>query len=227
MNAPSALWAPPLRYQFIIFDFDGTLVETEALEAEILSGGLAQLGLSISPAQVTFALLGVTAPDAHARLEKLAGHPLPTKLLRDVALRLRAATEDQLATTFGAPAMLSALRQPFAVASNTDRPELARRIQVAGLSAKIGERFLSAKDVGGKKPAPDVFLATADRFAVAPEDCIVVEDSLVGLEAARRAGMTCCAYLGGADQSPESANALRRFDPDYVVPSFSRRQSGK
>lgn len=224
MNAPIAPWAPPGQYRLVIFDFDGTLVETEALEAQIVSDGLVDLGVFVAPARVSLELTGVPARQARARLERLVGCALPEAFMQGVAQGLRAATARNLATTKGATAMLSALRQPFAVASNTDRTELARRIQVAGLAGLIGDRFLSATDVGARKPAPDIFLATADRFAVPPQECLVVEDSLAGLEAARRAGMACCAYLGGAHQSPESSRALRNQDPDFVTTSFSQRE---
>jgi HAD superfamily hydrolase (TIGR01509 family) len=82
-----------------------------------------------------------------------------------------------------------ARRAPVSVASGGERKIVLRTLELIGL----GDTFsvvVTAEDVRHGKPAPDMFLLAAERMGVAPADCVVFEDSVLGLEAARRAGMT-------------------------------------
>jgi beta-phosphoglucomutase len=101
----------------------------------------------------------------------------------------------------GAEACLKAFQQRGcrqALATMTPRQNLElilQKVEIAGFL----DTLVTAEDVPRGKPAPDVFLAAADKLQVAPEDCLVIEDSLMGVEAARRAGMR---VIGVGDSIP-------------------------
>lgn len=111
---------------------------------------------------------------------------------------------------------------PAAVASGTSPPVLRRVLAATGLDREVGV-VVSAEEVRRGKPSPEIFLETARRLGVAPEACVVVEDSRPGVEAAARASMRCIAvpYLleqplpaafAGADLLFEGGMAV--FDPE-------------
>jgi HAD superfamily hydrolase (TIGR01509 family) len=83
---------------------------------------------------------------------------------------------------------------PYRIASNSSHAEMAAKFAVTGLADLVSGRCHSAKDVGIGKPAPDLFLAASAAAGIAPEFCLVVEDSVPGVTAALRAGMDCVAY---------------------------------
>jgi beta-phosphoglucomutase-like phosphatase (HAD superfamily) len=86
---------------------------------------------------------------------------------------------------------------PKAVASSSSKGLLSFKLQKVGLADLFGAHIYSADAVGAGKPDPALFLFAADRLGVAPARCIVVEDSVNGIVAAGRAGMTAIGFVGG------------------------------
>jgi beta-phosphoglucomutase-like phosphatase (HAD superfamily) len=93
--------------------------------------------------------------------------------------------------------MLGTLRIPFCVATSSSGERVERSLAVAGLSG-IGAPVFTASMVGRGKPAPDLFLFAADRMGVPPRQCLVVEDSIPGILAARAAEMAVWRFTGGS-----------------------------
>lgn len=200
--------------KLIIFDFDGTLVETEALVAQIISTKLGQLGPDVSPAEIAATLAGVPSAREVSLLEELAGISLPEHFMEEVNVEWRDAILSGVSPTPGTVDALRTLNVPFCVASNATRKDLILRMRSANIFSLIGPKFFSSHDVGLHKPDPAVFLLAAEAMGFRPSECVVIEDSVTGLEAARRAGMRCCAFLGAAHQSKRMHAALERCEPD-------------
>lgn len=202
--------------KLIIFDFDGTLAETEAMFAQIISKKLVSLGAALKPNEISIALSGVTRENVKSHLEKLTGKNLQECFMSEVRAELRVAISAGLPATPGALEMLQRPSTPFCVASNASRFELIRRMRAANLFELVGPRFFSSDDVRARKPDPAVFLVAAEAMGVEPRDCLVIEDSVVGLEAARQAKMRYCAFVGSAHHSAQLRDQLRSYAPEAL-----------
>ena len=93
-----------------------------------------------------------------------------------------------------------------AIASSAPRANIDAVLEVLG-AGDVFDAIVSAEDVRHGKPAPDVFLAAAARLRVPPDRCIVVEDAMAGIEAAKRAGMRSIGVRGAAKAGPDLAAA--------------------
>ena len=178
-------------FDAIIFDCDGTLVDTAPAHYRAIQHALQLVGREM-PAAWYFARAGLT-PDALLDEYEASFGTLPVsrpELLRPYASAFqRSASELQEITVVADVARAWHGRVPMAVASNGQRENVAGSLRSAGL-LELFDFIVSAEDVHQGKPAPDVFLAAAERMHVAPSRCLVLEDTAEGLEAAHAAGMS-------------------------------------
>ncbi|MEU4896863.1 HAD family phosphatase [Streptomyces sp. NPDC044780] len=185
----------------VIFDLDGTLVDSEPLYYEAGRRTLERYGVTGFTWEEHCQFIGIGTRETLEALRDRYGIDAPVEELLAVKnrhyLELAAATEVFPAMR-GFVERLSAAGHPLAVASGSSRSAIESALKATGLDALLSVR-VSAEDVGRGKPEPDVFLAAARLLAVDPADCVVVEDAGPGVEAARRAGMRCIAvpYAGG------------------------------
>ena len=176
----------------MVFDCDGTLVDSELIHATALQGALAHMGFTLSPEQVRSQSAGVANADFLTRVARERGLTLPADIERvvdDIASRLIA---EQLRPIDGAGEVVRALtasQVQLAVASNSTRRLVREMLTAAGLSAAFAQRIVTSEDVAAPKPAPDVYRLAAKLLSTRTEDCLAVEDSPIGVTAARRAGM--------------------------------------
>lgn len=179
----------------VIFDCDGTLVDSEPLSALVFAEALAEHGLSITPAAALEAFRGRRFALCVAMAEGMLGRTLPPDfepMLRD---RTAAAFRERLRPIDGAGALLATMPLPFCVASNAPRAKTELALTLTGLRPFVGERIFSAYDVGAWKPDPGLFLHAAAALGLPPADCLVVEDSEAGVMAGLAAGMRVVALL--------------------------------
>ncbi|MER0447474.1 HAD family hydrolase [Streptomyces sp. Edi4] len=182
-----------MRYDLIIFDNDGVLVDSEPISNTILSGYLTELGHATSYEDSLRDYMGAAVHRVHDLIEERTGRSLPADFDETLHARIFAAFERELQPVAGVTDVLGKLVAdgvPYCVASSGTH----ERIRVGHLRTGLDEWFedewvFSAEDVGRGKPAPDLFLHAAERMGVAPERCVVIEDSRLGVEAARAAGM--------------------------------------
>ncbi|MET9366146.1 HAD family hydrolase [Streptomyces sp. NPDC006632] len=182
-----------MRYDLIIFDNDGVLVDSEPISNTILSGYLTELGHATSYEDSLRDYMGAAVHRVHDLIEERTGQRLPADFDETLHARIFAAFERELQPVAGVTDVLGKLVAdgvPYCVASSGTH----ERIRVGHLRTGLDEWFedewvFSSEDVGRGKPAPDLFLHAAERMGVAPERCVVVEDSRLGVEAARAAGM--------------------------------------
>lgn len=184
----------------MLFDCDGVLVDSERIAVEVEVGILGDLGWEITPEEVVELFLGVSDADYLARVEDHLGITLPEGWLDETAPRYRAAFERELRPVPGVVRALDALDRAgvtSAVTSSGTFDKLRFTLGLTGLWHRFEGRIFSATEVARGKPAPDLFLYAAEHMGVAPERCVVVEDSLPGVKAALAAGMRPVAYAGG------------------------------
>ena len=182
----------PLR--LVIFDCDGVLVDSEGPSARVTAREVSLLGWSITAAEAMTRFMGLRLSDLPALVTAHTGRPVPPGWVEHVRGRLIDTLAHETEAMPGAAAALqatAALGLPYRIASNSSHEEMAVKFARTGLASLVAGRIHSARDVAAGKPAPDVFLAAAAAEGVAPQACIVVEDSLPGTRGAMAAGMAC------------------------------------
>ncbi len=173
----------------IIFDLDGVLVDSEPISTRVLRDVLAEIGLSLSESATEQQFLGRSRWESVAMIEQQLGRPVPERFVENWQRRVFDRLRQQLRPVPGIEAALDRLTVPTCLASGSDPARIQLSLEVTGLLSRFEGRIFSAAQVARGKPAPDLFLLAAQKLGAAPSECIVVEDSDVGIEAAARAGM--------------------------------------
>ena len=209
--------AEPAAIGLVLFDCDGTLVESEALMHDVRQRNFAALGIACTARELAVRYNGVRYPQLIADLSARSGVEIGPAVFDAIESEFTARCTTELRPVPGAHEVLAAMPVPFCLVSNSPRQRLIHMLRASGLLAYFGPRIVSALDVGVPKPQPDVFLLAAELMGVPPANCLVVEDSLFGLRAGRAAGMRVAAYLGGAHQVEELTGPILAARPDYVL----------
>ncbi|QES49495.1 hydrolase [Streptomyces venezuelae] len=182
-----------MRYELVIFDNDGVLVDSEPLANGILAGYLTELGHPTTYEDSLRDYMGSAVHRIHDLVYERTGQRLPAEFNEVLLARTLAGFERELKPVAGIAEVLAGLREagvPYCVASSSGHRRIRAGHRVAGLSEWFEDRVVfSAEDVGRGKPAPDLFLHAAREMGVEPSRCVVVEDSPLGVEAAVAAGM--------------------------------------
>ncbi|MEW1718359.1 HAD family hydrolase [Streptomyces sp. NPDC093109] len=187
-----------MRYELIIFDNDGVLVDSEPISNTILAAYLTELGHPTTYEQCLHDYMGGAVHRIHDLVRERTGQALPADFDDVLHTRIFAAFERELLPVDGAVAVVEKLAAdgvPYCVASSGSHERIRVGHRRTGLDRWFGDSIIySAQDVGRGKPAPDLFLHAAERMGVAPSACAVVEDSPHGVTAARAAGMDVYAF---------------------------------
>lgn len=204
----------------ILFDCDGTLVDSEIIAAQAWVRHIAGFGVTMTPSEVLDLFRGVQMTACMAEIERRAGCILPAGF----ESALRALTADMFAQSLrpidGAVELVQSLAVPFCLASNAPRDKIELCLRLTALTPYFEGRLFSAYDVGKWKPDPGLFLHAAKVMGVAPSRCAVVEDSLPGIEAGVAAGMTVFALQANERTSgvPKGVHVIRKLAelPGYL-----------
>jgi HAD superfamily hydrolase (TIGR01509 family) len=196
------------HYDLVIFDCDGVLVDSEVISCRVHAEVLTRHGYPITAEQVRQRFLGRSARDANLDIERELGRPLPEAYdteRRDALLAALASSVDAIPHIAHA---LDGITIPVCVASSGAHDKIFTTLTRAGLHARFSPHIFSASQVARSKPAPDLFLFVAEQMRVTPGRCLVIEDSVSGVTAARAAGMTVIGFTGGSHCRPGDADNL-------------------
>ena len=178
----------------VVFDFDGVLADTEALHLKAFQEAFAARGWTLTDAAYADRYLGYDDRTTIVRFTADHGLPVVDEQLAAV-MREKAAVFERMRSSGSvlypaAPACIRAMaaRFPLAIASGSLREEIMSVLDGAGLLAAF-RGIVSADDVSRSKPAPDGYLRAAELLGARPQDCVAIEDSHWGVDAARTAGM--------------------------------------
>jgi HAD superfamily hydrolase (TIGR01509 family) len=178
----------PVSDLCVIFDVDGTLVDSEGLANQAFLDLLP--GLNEPLHELIERNRGRRFIPVANELAKQAGVVLPADFENLYRTYVDTLFESRLQPIKNVSTMLAAMTLPFCAASNAPQRKIRKALQVTGLLPFFDERIFSAYDVNAWKPAPDLFLHTAKTMGYAPAHCVVIEDSDVGMQAALAANMT-------------------------------------
>ena len=201
----------------VIFDCNGVLVDSEPLATAIVSQELMRAGFPLTPEVVARYFTGRRPADMFAEVENAARRKLPPNFADTVASVILRRFRRELRATHHADYALSWLRGPKCVASSSSHERIRVSLESTGLIRFFEPNLFSASDVHKGKPAPDLFLHAAAKMHVEPRQCIVVEDSAVGVAAGVAAGMTAIGFVGGSHAGGRLAEQLRAAGARAVI----------
>ena len=201
----------------VIFDCNGVLVDSEPLATAIVSQEFMRAGFPLTPDIVARYFTGRRPADMFSEVEIASGRKLPADFAATVAgATLRRFREELRATSHAAHA-LSWLRGPKCVASSSSLERIRLSLESTDLLRFFDPYLFSANDVTNGKPAPDIFLHAARVMGVNPRDCLVVEDSAVGVAAGVAAGMGVIGFVGGSHARSPLEAQLRAAGARTVI----------
>lgn len=180
----------------VVFDMDGVLVDSEKLINAASIAMFKEKGLVVQPDDF-LPFVGAGEDRYIGGVAERYGFPLdgPAAKKRTYEIYLELAPT-HLKVFPGVLDLLQKLRQAgllIAVASSADEIKVRANLQVIGLPLDFWDRIVVGEDAQRKKPAPDGFLFAAEKLGVSPSECVVVEDAVNGVQAAKAAGMRCVA----------------------------------
>jgi HAD superfamily hydrolase (TIGR01509 family) len=182
-----------------IFDLDGVIIDSETTAAEVLAWQLTTAGYPVSIEEVIDRFIGTAIPGILQLIATECGMVWPPGFHRDLEREVRRHVFERILPTEGMAEVLSALMADgWCIASNSDADRIEKCFELSGLATRFRPPMFSAAMVNRGKPAPDLFLLAAATLGFEPNRCIVVEDTVVGVTAGKRAGMRVIGFVGGS-----------------------------
>lgn len=191
----------------VVFDLDGVIIDSEEVWEEVRRGYVAEYGKEFLP-DTQDRMMGMSTQEWSRHLAEEVGVPrTPEQVADEVLSRMAARYRDDLPLIPGSVAAVRRLGERFTLglASSSARILIDQVLETAGLTGAFMVT-LSTEEVPRGKPAPDVYLAAAEKLGLSPAECAAVEDSSNGLRSADAAGMAVVAVPHGV--YPPAADAL-------------------
>jgi HAD superfamily hydrolase (TIGR01509 family) len=187
-----------MKFDAVLFDCDGVLVDSEIITNGVLRDMLEELGWKLSPAECMRLFVGKAVKDERALIEARTGQPLTEAWLVHFRERRNEGLMKRVKPIRGAVDAVALIHQRFqgriACASGADRFKVDLQLEKCGLMPYFKGRIFSGHELPRSKPAPDVYLAAAAALGVPPERCAVIEDTVTGVTAGVAAGATVFGY---------------------------------
>jgi HAD superfamily hydrolase (TIGR01509 family) len=201
----------------LICDCDGVLVDSEIIADRVMLETLSATfpGLDFEPIVKT--AFGQQTSRFLESIEKSFDITLPANFFDAIEHNVELELAASLSPINGVRDALQRVALPAAVVSNSRLARVNASVRRAGLLQIFGERIFSAEQVARPKPYPDVYLFAAKTLGVEPSRCVVVEDSVAGLNAARAAGMKTIAFVGASHIPDGYADALRKMGMTRIM----------
>lgn len=190
-----------MKVELLIFDCDGVLVDSEIIGHQIGADEIVRLGGSTTVEESIKTLTGRTDEEIVRLLKERHGEKISNSFLRDLASKIATCYQSTLQPIANIHSVMQYLvnkKIPRCVASNSVSNHLQSVLSITKLASYFkSEHIYSASMVKQGKPAPDLFLHAADKMRVKPKNCLVVEDSAIGIAAAKEAKIPVIGFLGG------------------------------
>jgi HAD superfamily hydrolase (TIGR01509 family) len=209
------------NFELVIFDCDGTISDSEYLNCLASSSVLNEAGFP----EYTFDLIfndfvGLTLSEMHKRIEQETGRKIPSDIIERFIARVESLAPQYFKIVDGAPEAVkwASARSKICVASNGERSLVVGSVKSAGLSDLLPDAhiFTSAMVKKGK-PAPDLFLYAAEKLGARPNQCLVIEDTAIGVQAGIAAGMTVIGITSAHGHNPDYALKLEKAGAHRIM----------
>lgn len=209
----------------VIFDCDGVLVDSEPVANEIMAQMLSAEGWEMTTAECRRRFVGKAMSSVQRETEEFLGRGLSSGWSEEVRDQTEAAFNKKIEAVPGVVSLVEALdrnKVPICVASSGRLSKMHVTLGNTGLLPYFDDRLFSADFVGKGKPAPDLFLYTLDQLGFQPDQAVIIEDSIPGVQAAVAAGVRVLGYVGDpfTDRNAMVREGAEIFDSMSVVPSL-------
>lgn len=184
----------------MIFDCDGVLIDSEAIFCSVDAEALTGLGFPTTASTISERFAGISHRSAWKQLAEEYRLDLADDWVDNILRECDRRFATELRAITGATDAIARIKNEghqVCVASSTELIPLLDNLDRTGMLGDLAPNVFSASQVKRPKPAPDVFLFAASQMGFDPPDCIVIEDSVAGVIAARRAGMKVIGFVGG------------------------------
>ena len=213
-------------FEAAIFDWDGTLADTRHPIVVSFHRTLKEVGLDVSTEYIE-RRIGIGASDTFREILRSQGRPVDEALVKQLVARkseVQVEMAEEVKLFPGAEELLASLQGKLhvALASMNNRTVISHLLKVKGLESCF-EYVMTGDLVAHSKPDPEIFLKTAEALKVAPGRCVVFEDSIFGVKAAKAGGMSCIAVTTGVYSREE----LEKEKPDLIVKSLKSLEIGR
>jgi HAD superfamily hydrolase (TIGR01509 family) len=215
-----------VKIRHVIFDCDGVLVDSEEISMVVDGALLAENGVAISHAEMHRRFVGKTFQGMVDEIEAERGVKLPGDLEARKDVLMLEAYRRELQAVAGVAEALAEIKLPKSIGTNGPRHRALEALRIVRIDHHFLDRMTTFEDVVNGKPAPDIYLLAARRAGLAPEHCLVVEDSVTGATAAVRAGCPTLGFTGThADRAEHAmklvqAGCYRVFDDMAELPGI-------
>jgi HAD superfamily hydrolase (TIGR01509 family) len=211
------------KFDAVLFDCDGVLVDSERITNGVLREMLHELGWNISQAECMRIFIGKAVKDEASLIEARSGQPLTEEWLVRFRERRNVRLMREVQPIPGAVDAVKQLHGKLegrvACASGADLPKVLMQLEKCGLLPYLDGRVFSGHDLPRSKPAPDVYLVAAKSVGIDPARCLVVEDTVTGVTAGVAAGATVWGY-SPPEAGHDAPDALRRAGASRVFTSM-------
>jgi HAD superfamily hydrolase (TIGR01509 family) len=190
-----------MKYKCIIFDCDGVLVDSETISAKIFQQMAAELGFEIDFETVLEQITGTSMTENLKFFGENIVGDLPADFESDYRKRSYKAFKTDLKPIEGIHDLLDKIKVPIGVASSGPVEKIELNLTTTKLIDYFGDNIFSCYEIGSWKPEPEIYLHAAKKMGFKPNECAVIEDSVVGVQAAKAGGFDCYGIVHGKNKN--------------------------
>ncbi|MGE0332562.1 MAG: HAD family hydrolase [Ramlibacter sp.] len=214
-----------MKFDAVLFDCDGVLVDSEPITNGVLRDMLEELGWKLTPAECMRIFVGKAVKDEIALIEAQTGHRITDEWMLRFRERRNAGLVRDVKPIAGAVRAVALIHAQtgarIACASGADRFKVELQMEKCGLMPYFAGRIFSGHEMPRSKPAPDVYLAAAAALRVDPRRCVVVEDTVTGVTAGVAAGATVFGY-SPPEAGHDAPDALRAAGAAHIFTDMAQ-----
>lgn len=213
-----------MKYDAIIFDFDGVLLESEYAGNRQIADYLTGIGHPTTVEESMARFMGLAGPDFHAAIEKWIGRAIPDDFHAARAAEDRRAMDEGIEEVAGAVAFVLSLPPalPRAIASSSSVAWIERHLEHLGIRQAFGDMVFSGREhVARGKPSPDLYLHAAQALGVDIRRAVILEDSPIGVTGAVASGAHVIGICAGSHCAPDHADSLRALGVHEIAHDFA------
>lgn len=200
------------KYKCVIFDCDGVLIDSETIAVGILVDMANDLGANIDRKGAVSQFKGKLFSFCMDTISELIGKPLPETFESDYRVKSFEAFKENMKPIEGIKAVLQNLELPFCTASSGPEDKIRLNLGLTGLLPFFEDNIFSCYTIKKWKPDPTVFLWAVETMGFKPSECIVVEDSLSGVRAAKSGGFDVFGFAAHDYNKELESEATKTFD---------------
>ncbi|MCJ8324935.1 MAG: HAD family phosphatase [Rhizobiales bacterium] len=196
------------KIELIIFDFDGVIVDSEALSSAVHAQTLQQIGVPLTHADIDKHYTGLDFASMMQKISAEHGDVKAAAFAATIEANYAQIMRNELQLMPHIFSFLQTTKLKFCIGSNSKMQRLKTNQQATNIDAIFANKTFSADMVANPKPAPDLFLYAAEKMAVSAKNCVVIEDGAHGIKAASTAGMKSIGFVGGSHCNDGHAQRL-------------------